>query len=95
VIATFCTHCSCLKVMVQISLFKRKADVLHFALSPFCSWGLWQSRPADYLTYLCLLPFAAGAVLIPACRLFDIAVLMSSSHRCLICALHVSPFFIS
>jgi hypothetical protein len=35
-----------------------------------------------------------GAVCIPACRLFDIAVLMSSSHRFLIiCLPHLSLFY--
>jgi hypothetical protein len=42
-----------------------KAAVLHYALTPFCSWGCANS----------------------ACRLLDVAMLMSSSHRLLILCL--------
>jgi hypothetical protein len=56
--------CDCYSLDVTIL---GKAAVLHFTLTPFCSWGCAN----------------------PACRLFDIAVLMSRSHRFLI--LH-SPY---
>jgi hypothetical protein len=56
--------CDCYSLDVTIL---GKAAVLHFTLTPFCSWGCAN----------------------PACKLFDIAVLVSHSHRFLI--LH-SPY---
>jgi hypothetical protein len=56
--------CDCYSLDVTIL---GKAAVLHFTLTPFCSWGCAN----------------------PACKLFDIAVLVSRSHRFLI--LH-SPY---
>jgi hypothetical protein len=51
-------------------------------------WRAWCRHPCSYAKQLCcILPsplLQLGVVLIPACRLFDMAVLMSTSHRLLI-----------
>jgi hypothetical protein len=33
--------------------YSQDVAVLHFAVVPFCSWGLCPSQPADYWTQLC------------------------------------------
>jgi hypothetical protein len=37
-----------LQLLLSEHNFLGKAAVLHFALSPFCRWGLCPSQPADY-----------------------------------------------